>query len=198
MLRLLGIILCGSLYLITMLGCTSLDRSTVADNNYYSLVKDYSDRAEFYSGFMNVFQIHATILNQKVLEAQVEKKASSFNWSDTQKSEDMAKITNSLRGETTVFVSFYTPENKLNNLDSPSSIWRVFLDVNNKRYVGSVSTYVGFANEAQLFYPYHTIFGKGYLVRFPVPMMNIQDYPMSLTVTGTIGSDTIKFPAMKN
>lgn len=174
-----------------------MDRTSVADRTYFSLVKDYSDRAEFYSGFSNVFQIHATVLNQKVLEAQVEKKAASFNWSDVQKSDDMAKIKNSLRSETTVFVSFYTPENKVNNLDSPSTIWRVFLDVNNKRYVGSASTYVGFANEAQFFYPYHAIFGRGYLVKFPVPMMNIQDYPMTLTVTGTIGSETIKFPAMK-
>lgn len=161
MLKLLKIILVNSLCLSVTFGCASLDRSSVADRNYASLVKDYSDRAEFYSGFANVFQIHATVLNQKVMEAQVEKKAASFNWSDTQKSEDMTKITNSLRNETTVFVSFYTPENKLNNMDSPSTIWRVFLDVNNKRYIGSASTYVGFANEAQFFYPYHTMFGKG-------------------------------------
>lgn len=174
-----------------------MDRMDDSGRNYYSNVNEYSDKAEYYYGFTNVFQIQGTVLNQKVLEGQVERKSASFNWSETQKSDEMSKVTNSLRGESTVFLSFYSPENKVNNLDSPSTIWRVFLDVNNKRYQGTISTYVGFANEAQLFYPYHSIFSKAYLVRFAVPMANIQDYPMTLTVTGTIGSDTIKFKAMK-
>src|SRR5690606_8812865 len=109
------------------------------------------------------------------------------------KEEEHRKVDDSLRKETKVFLSFYSPENRINNLDSPSSIWRVFIDVNNKRYVGSVSTFVGFANEAQLFYPYHTVFAKAYVVKFPVPIAHIQDYPVTLTITGTVGSDTIRF-----
>lgn len=180
-----------------MLGCASMDRSTSVDRDYYSLVKQYTDRTEYYSGLMNVFQMQGTVLNSKILNGQVEKKAQSFNWTDDQKVQEQAKTDSSLRTETVVFLSFFSPENKVNNLDSPSSIWRVFLDVNNKRYVGSVSTYVGFANEAQLFYPYHSIFSKGYLVKFPVPMAHIQDYPMTLTVTGTIGSDALKFKSLQ-
>jgi hypothetical protein len=186
-----------SALLILLFGCASMDRFDANDRAYFSTVKDYTDRAEFYEGFINVFQMQATILNAKVLNGQLTKKADSFNWTDTQKAEEQAKVDSSLKTETTVFLSFFSPENKVNNLDSPSTIWRVFLDVNNKRYVGSVSTYVGFQNEARLFYPYHSVFAKAYLVKFPVPMVNIQDYPMTLTVTGTIGSDTLKFPALK-
>lgn len=194
--RLVNIIL-ASLAITTFLGCTSVSRSGSKDD-YYSTVKEFTDRSEFYEGFMNVFQMQATVLNSKVLNGQVAKKAESFAWNDSQRLEEQNKIDNSLRNETLVFLSFYSPENKINNLDSASSIWRVFLDVNNKRYIGSVSTYVGFANEAQLFYPYHSVFAKAYLVKFPVPMLNIQDYPLKLTVTGTIGSDSLKFNPVTN
>src|SRR5690606_31801866 len=127
--------------LVAMLGCSSAMKS---DSTYYSLVNEFSDRKEYYSGFTNVFQAQATILNAKVLTGQIEKKAESFNWTEDQKNQEHAKVDSSLRSETVVFLSFYTPENKLNNLDSVNSIWRVFLDVNNKRYVGTVSTFVGF------------------------------------------------------
>lgn len=184
-------------YMAVFIGCASMDRNTANDNAYLSSVKQYSDRAEFYSGFINVFQMQGTVLNSKILAGQAQKKADSFNWTDAQIAEEAAKNDKSLRAETVVFLSFFSPEMRVNNLDSPSSIWRVFIDVNNKRYVGSASTYVGFQNEAGLFYPYHSVFGKAYLVKFPVPMINIQDYPIKLTVTGTIGSDTIEFPALK-
>jgi hypothetical protein len=186
-----------SLFFISLFGCAGMDRLNSNEKEYFSNVKDYTDRAEFYEGFMNVFQMQGTILNAKVYNGQVTKKADSFNWTDVQKNEEQSKVDASLRSEAKVFLSFFSPENKVNNLDSPSTIWRVFLDVNNKRYVGSVSTYVGFQNEARLFYPYHSVFAKAYMVKFPVPMINIQDYPATLTVTGTIGSDTLKFKALK-
>ena len=191
--KILSSIFLGSLYLFSLTSCTSMSESL--DNEY--IVKQYTDRAEFYKGFMNVFQMQGTVLNQKVLNSQVEIKSQSFSWTESQRIDEQSKVDSSLRSETKVFLSFFSPENKVNNLDSPSTIWRVFLDVNNKRYVGTVSTYVGFANEAALFYPYHSGFSKAYLVKFPVPMINIQDYPMKLTVTGTIGSDTLDFPALK-
>lgn len=188
-----------SITLAALVGCTSVIKYDENGNSkdYYSTVKEYSDRAEYFEGFMNVFQMQGTVLNSRVLNGQVAIKAKSFAWNDSQKSEEQAKIDNSLRTETLVFLSFYSPEIKINNLDSVSSIWRVFLDVNNKRYIGTVSTYVGFANEARLFYPYHSVFGKAYLVKFSVPMINIQDYPMKFTVTGTIGSDSLKFHPLK-
>ena len=190
-------VVCGVFYIALMLGCASMDRSTSIDREYFSSVKEFTDRTEYYSGFINVFQAQATVLNSKVRTGQIEKKAQSFSWTDEQKNQEHAKVDSSLRSETVIFLSFFTPQNKLNNLDSPSSVWRVFLDVNNKRYVGAVSTYVGIPNEVQLFYPYHSGFSKAYLVKFPVPMAHIQDYPMSLTITGTVGSDTLKLKALK-
>lgn len=191
MFKIISALLLGSFYLWSLAGCTSLSKP--GDAEYFDSVKKFSDRAEFYSGINNVFQVHGTILNTEIQQGQIEKKDRAFSWSDEQKQTEQKKVDESIRQETKVFLSFYSPENRVNNLDSPSSIWRVFLDVNNKRYVGSVSTYVGFANEAELFYPYHTVFAKAYIVKFPVPIAHIQDYPLTLTVTGTIGSKTIQF-----
>jgi hypothetical protein len=178
-------------------GCASEEQATSHDSEYASTLNQFTDRKEFNVGFTNIFQMQGTILNAKVLNGQLQKKADSFNWTEAQKQEAQSKLDNSLKTEATLFLSFFSPENKVNNLDSVNTIWRVFLDVNNKRYVGSVSTYTGFQNEARLFYPYHSIFSKAYLVKFPVPMLNIQDSPMTVTVTGTIGSDTLKFSALK-
>ena len=113
----------GAIYFILMLGCTSMDRSTSTDKEYYSSINQFTDRSEYYSGFMNVFQMQGTVLNSKILKGQVEKKAQSFNWAEDQKNQELAKVDTSLRTETVVFLSFFSPENKVNNLDSPSTIW---------------------------------------------------------------------------
>ncbi len=194
MLKIIGIILLGTLYLFSFVGCASLGKSEERD--YQLDVRHFSDRAEFYSGINNVFQMHGTILNSKIQHGQVNKKARAFSWDDFQIEDERRKVEESLNRETKVFLSFYSPENRINNLDSPSSIWRVFLDVNNKRYIGTVSTFVGFANEAALFYPYHTVFAKAYIVKFSVPMTEVQNSPMTLTITGTVGSDSIQFKAL--
>jgi len=179
-----------------MVACSTVQSDTSA-SNYENIVAHFSDRAEFYEGFTNVFQFQATVLNETVLKSQIEKRAQSYSWTATQKADEEAKMRDSLNKQTTIFLSFYSPEPKIDDLERAQSLWRVFLDVNNKRYIGTVSKYVGVRDETMMFFPYYTRFSSAYTIKFLVPMVEIQHYPMKLTLTGTIGSDSINFAPMQ-
>lgn len=173
--------------------CSSTSERSEVD--YNSLVEKYSVRKELHQGLMNILQIHATYLNSTVQRAQIQKKSEAFKWSTADVDSAISKMDESLRSETVLFMSFFSPTPKLDDLDKIQSVWRIFLDVNNKRYEGKAVKQSGVYDEFLEFYPYHTRFGTPYKVIFNVPAINIEDYPSKMTITGTLGSITVDFPA---
>lgn len=165
--------------------------------SYNTLINHYTARAEYYEGFINIFQFHATILNSDVLKAQLKKKSESYDYDSAQIKKEEEEIDKSLKAETNLFLSFFSPDPKIDDLSKAQTVWRIFLDVNNKRYQGSVKKYLAPMSDQVLLFPYHTRFSTAYVVHFNIPAIYIQDYPMQLTITGTAGSKTVSFPAMK-
>lgn len=177
--------------LIAFLGCST---ATQSERNYYDTVKKYSDRKELHQGLMNILQIQGTYLNSTVQRAQIQKKANGFQWSTAEVESAMSKMEESLRSETTIFLSFYSPTPKLDDLDKIQSVWKIYLDVNNKRYEAKAVKQSGVYDEFLELYPYHTRFGTPYKVIVNVPAANIESYPSKLIITGTLGSISIDFP----
>ncbi len=176
-----------------LLSCSSTAERSEVD--YYDLIEKYSVRKELHQGLMNILQINATYLNSKVQRSQIQKKSQAFNWTTADIESAMSKMDESLRSETVLFMSFFSPTPKLDDLDKIQSVWKIFLDVNNKRYEGKAVKQSGVYDEFLEFYPYHTRFGTPYKVIFNVPAINIEDYPSKLTITGTLGSISVDFPA---
>lgn len=179
------------LILFVLLGCST---ATQSDRNYYDTVKKFSGRKELHQGLMNILQIQGTILNSTVQRAQIQKKATAFQWSTAEVESAMSKMDESLRSETTIFLSFFSPTPKLDDLDKIQSVWKIYLDVNNKRYEAKAVKQSGVYDEFLELYPYHTRFGTPYKIIANVPATNIEDYPSKLIITGTLGSISIDFP----
>jgi hypothetical protein len=146
-----------------------------------------------FAGLYNTFELKATILNTPVREALVQRQAEYYQWDAAQVSTEREKATQENSAEAAVFISFSTPERRNDNLADKKSIWRIFLDVGGRRYVGQAKKDRRLIAELQALFPFHTRWNTPYLLSFPVGMSAIENQTMKLTVTGPLGSRVLEF-----
>lgn len=183
--------------LLTAIGCTSTDNKLESNASYLQTVNKYSDRAEFYEGFTNIFQVQATFLNSEVMQAQLDKKNKAFGWESAKFFEEKRKSDEVLRYETTYFYSFFSPDKKINDLDRVGSLWKIFLEVNGRKFEAKISKFSGTKEELQLYYPYHNEFANAYKVTFQIPTADIERSETKLLLTGPIGSKALTFKPLR-
>ncbi|MGZ3818786.1 MAG: hypothetical protein ACXVCA_19290, partial [Bdellovibrio sp.] len=123
----------------------------------------------------------------------LEKSVDLYQWDEKKLAEEKGKVENRLNNETEIFLSFFTPNRKDDNLSKPNSIWKIFLDVNGKRYEGKATKIKLSLSEIESLYPYHNRFYTPYSVTFPVSVRSIEGQPMKFTITGAVDSATLEF-----
>lgn len=172
------------------------DQSNESSNSEYQKVLDkYSAGDIEYNGFYNSFGFHAAILNTELIEANVRRQAHFYMWDKTRSDEERDKLFKAAAESTNIFLSFYTPEKKDDNLSTDKTIWRILLDVGGKRYVGKIKKLKNNLSEMVTLYPFHTRWNTAYLVSFPVPVSQSETQTSKFTITGPMGSRNIDFPA---
>ncbi len=191
----------GSLLLASLCSCTSVPNQPQVVNyrideaSYSALIDKNSDGQSEYNGFHNNFEFRGTMLNSVVNEGMVKRQGDYYQWEEEKLSTERQKLTQEMSSMTRVHVSFFTPERKNDNLTGAKTIWRVFLDAGGQRYVGTVKKDHRLLAELQVLYPYHTRWTTAYVFEFPVPTSVIEGQDSTLTVTGPLGTRTIKFKA---
>lgn len=168
-------------------------RSIRTESEYFKIIDQHSDSTEKYSGLYNLLNIEATILNTKVLDAQTDQMTRLYLWDDVKANEDRAKNNERTSKETEVFMAFFTPDRKNDDAAKPKTVWRVFLDVDGRRFEGKVTKIKMQLSQLVALYPYHNRFYSPYQVIFPVPVKSIESRDIQMTVTGAVGSATLKF-----
>lgn len=148
-----------------------------------------------FAGLYNTFELKATILNTPVRQALVQRQAEYYQWDAVQVSTEREKSTQENSAEASVFVSFSTPDRRNDNLADKKSIWRIFLDVGGRRYVGQAKKDRRLIVELQSLFPFHTRWNTPYMFSFPVGMSAIENQTIKLTVTGPLGSRVLEFTA---
>lgn len=161
--------------------------------NYMEVIEKHSDSVRLYSGFYNILDMEATLITSSVAEAQISQSTMLYQWDEPRIKEEKEKFENRLSREAEMFLSFYVPERKQDDLFRPNTIWRIFLDVDGKRYQGKASRIKLQLVEIEGLYPYHNRFYSPYSVIFPVSMRSIEGKPMKVTVTGAVGSGVLEF-----
>lgn len=162
-------------------------------SRYMDTVDAYSDRAQAYSGLFNTLDIYSTILNIRVMTGQTDQLARLYLWEKEKYDEEILKMNNHLQVESRFFVSIYTPDRKYHDLNKSKNLWKIFLDVNGRRFEGSAKKMKMLQPEIQGIYHYHTNFSTPYIVSFPVPMNEVQKFKSKMTFTGPIGSASVDF-----
>ncbi|WP_413580483.1 hypothetical protein [Bdellovibrio sp. HCB288] len=186
--------------LLTLLltGCASYEvtdsgRALRTEDQYFETVQKYTDRTTKYSGLYNVLEMQATLLSSEVLEAQLDQKTRIYLWDEAKFQEERGKVATRLSAETEFFLSFFTPERQNDNLGTPKSLWKAFLDVDGRRYEGKVTRIKSSLAELISLYPTHNRFYTPYSLTFPVSEKTISGKEMKVTVTGPVGSGILSF-----
>lgn len=165
----------------------------MSESDFRSTMEKYSDKQSIYDGFYQKLGIAATLMNTKTTYAQLDHKARIYQWDSTQYDAEKAKAETSLSQETAVFVSFFVPERKHDDLHKPKTVWKIFLDAGGKRYEGKATKVKSVYAEVQSMYPSHNRFGTPYVVTFKTPVSTIENTDAKLTVTGPITNTSLKF-----
>lgn len=186
------------LSLLALTACTTYEisqsgRAIRTESEYFNVIEKYSDATEKYSGLYNLLNIEATLLNTKVLDAQTDQLTRLYLWDDKRASEERVKVNERTAKETEVFMAFFTPDRKNDDAAKPKTVWRVFLDVDGRRIEGKVTKIKLQLSQLIALYPYHNRFYSPYQVTFPVPVKAIENFDIQMTVTGAVGSATLKF-----
>lgn len=172
---------------------TPSGKAIQTDRDYTPIIEKNTDRVRRYSGFYNTLDIEGTVLNSQVLSAQAHQNALLYQWDDNKLSQELNNVQTRMTKEAEIFLSFFTPDRKNDDLYKTTTIWKIFLDVDGKRYEGKAKKIRLPLAELEGLYPYYNRFYTPYSVTFPVTMQSIENRPLSVTITGTVGSGTMTF-----
>ena len=181
---------------ILISGCATTPdnrRIWIDDETYKNSIAPYTRTAQAYEGFQNVLDVRMTLMNAKVRNAQTLQKATSFQWSEKEAQADRQYSQDSMLTETRFFLSFFTPESKNDNLAKADTVWRIFLDVDGKRYNGTITRALETPTEILDVYPEHTRWQSAYYVKFMAPTRLVEEGPSKITITGPVGSAELQF-----
>lgn len=167
----------------------------VSESDYFSSIKLRTKSEKVYDGFAQTLGMSATLLDSKTSQAQVDHRARIFQWEATEYANKKAEMETENSKQTVIFLSFFVPDRKHDNLHKPSSVWKIFLDVNGKRYEGKAEKIKMVLAEIQRLYPHHTRFQSAYKVSFPVPVSMTENTDSTFTMTGPVSSVKLIFPA---
>lgn len=165
----------------------------MTESQYVKVIDTYSDRVETYNGLYNAVNASGTIVNSKVAIAQVDQSARLYQWDQTKFNTERLAALDKISKETQVFLSFYTPEKKHDDLSKFNTIWKMFLDVDGRRYEGKATKMKQQTVEVQGLYRNHTRFSTPYMITFPVPVQKIENFDSKLVLTGPAGSAQLSF-----
>lgn len=183
-----------SIFLVFTAGCGLLSKdSKLTDelkelrSNYYSHLNKVCVKDEVYDGLRNAFHYVICPLDSETLNYQLELSRIYFLWDDAQYAEKKQEMERAKSKETQVFLSFYTPDAKLDDLSIKDSNWRAFIDTNGKRYLASIQKIKNRYEDLRVTYPQHSQWSTGYTLTFPVALNQIDFKGSDFTLTGRVG-----------
>lgn len=172
---------------------TPSGRALRTESEYFMTVDKYSDSTRRYSGLYNLIDMEATVLNSKVVADQLDQMTRLYLWDEKKFADEQVKAQERMGKETEVFLAFFTPDRKNDDASKPKTVWRVFLDVDGRRFEGKVVKLKTQISQLIALYPYHNRFYTPYQITFPVPIKTIETREMKMTVTGPVGSGILTF-----
>ena len=167
--------------------------SLSSEYDYTEVVEAATQKKQVYDGLVNVLDVRATLLNTNVSRLQVDQYAHMYQWDEKTFANEKAKTETNLSKQTDVFLSFFVPDRKHDDLAKSTSKWKIFLDVAGKRYEGTAKKVKTIFAEIKVLYPDHTRWSTPYMVTFPVPTSLVDNSSPKLTITGPVGSALLAF-----
>lgn len=165
-----------------------------SENDYYSAVSNATRSDKIYDGLIQILDVSATLHNSEVIKTQLDQNARIYQWSEIDYQNKKSEAETNASKQTQVFLSFFVPERKHDNLARQSSAWKIFLNGGGKRVEGKVEKIKMIPTEIILLYPHHNRFSTPYRVTFPIPVSMVESAESTFVMTGPVGSVKLTFP----
>lgn len=165
----------------------------ISTSEYEDMVEAKTKKTEVYDGLYNKLTVQTTRLDADMSENLVAYQAKLGQWSLEKYKEEKAKIIAKHSDSTEVFMSFFTPERKHDDLHTKRTTWKVYLEVGGQRYEGKVTKIKGLQLDIESIYPHHNRWSSPYSVLFPVSTPATDGKPVVITVTGPLATTQLVY-----
>jgi hypothetical protein len=172
--------------------CTTHPHSK-GKEEYEAKIQRFSAGDKQFAGLYHNFEFRSTILNEEITRSIHKRMEQFYDWSSTESSEKLNQSMADLESKTKIWLSFFTPDSKNDNLANKISIWKVYLKAGDRRFEGRVYKSNKNLDEAKALFPYHSRWATGYFVDFPVATQEISGERLSLLITGPLGRREVTF-----
>lgn len=205
-----------SFFLFFSLSCVSVKKNSIQNQgestgDYSSLskkqilsqhlktIKSFTRKKEINRGFYNQFKVWITQLNTEVLDSLLNREALSFHWSRDEFNERRMKADQESSFQSKVVISLFTSEDWQNDLSKGKfSIWKVYLEFENVRYLGKMKRMNRTNSELKILYPHHSHFSSLYEIQFDIPMSRVEQETSKVILTSHLGTVEVLFPPLKD
>lgn len=174
--------------------CTTHPHSDGRDT-YLKKVDQHSAGDKQFSGVYHNFEFRSTLLTRDMSRALHNRLNQYYDWSEEEALSKLNERMNELNNKTKIWLSFYTPERKNDNLANKISIWKIYLETNGQRYEGRPYKANKNFSEAQALIHYHSRWATAYYVDFPLPTDDIGS-TAKLIITGPLGRREVDFNSL--
>lgn len=183
---------------VLLAGCASTPENphfkTMETSEVHDIIAENTHNKKIYNGFMNTMDVSGTLQNEAVGRALLDQGARIYQWDAGQYADEKSKAESFRASKTEFFLSFFVPERKWDDLQKTKTTkWKIFLDVDGKRYEGEAKRWKANLSEVQSFYPHHTRWSTAYKLTFAVPTRIAESSIAKLTITGPVGVIQLDF-----
>ena len=180
-------------FLLISAQCTTHPHSE-GRSDYVDKIESNSAGDKQFSGLYDNFEFRSTVLTQDISKSIHDRMDKFYDWSDQESQEKWQQTADDMQTKTKLWLSFFTPDRKNDNLANKVSIWKVYLVADGTRYEGRATKANNNFEEAKALFPYHSRWATAYYVDFPVPTAQIEGSDVKLVITGPLGRREVKFP----
>lgn len=160
---------------------------------YVDKIEAHSAGDKQFAGVYEQFEFRSTLLTREISQLIHDRLALVYEWNQAEAAAKLAERMSKLNDTTVLWLSFFTPDRKDDNLATQHSIWKIYLDAGGKRYEGRAVKANMNLSEAQAIIPYHTRWATPYYIEFPVPTDELVGVSKSLVITGPLGRREVFF-----
>ena len=161
--------------------------------DYQTLLSKSTQSKKVYDGLVEVLEYNSVFLSHDLAVAQVKENSRIYQYSDSQLNNELATSQANLSKQAEFFLSIYVTETKYDDLAKKNTKWKIFLDVDGKRYEAKAIKVKNQLVDIQSLYPFHNKFTSAYRLLFPVPTETVETHSSKLTLTGPVTSLAIDY-----
>ncbi len=165
----------------------------MSDVTYAKFIQKNTVKTNQYSGFYQTFQADLTMLTNAVQTEALKKRAQFQQYDQQMYQSERDKMLQESGAYAKFFLRFFSPNHDYDDLHKGKTIWKVYLDYGNSRFEGKVKKMSDKLIELQNTFPHLDGFSSPYEVTFNVPMTTIENGPIKVTLTSSLGSAEFYF-----